>query len=128
MKKIRLSKNKFLLEYNVPIYIKGQSAPVSNIDISIKYKWNKDYSFIPSRLGYVIVKSSVDKCLEKLAFKWKVCNAQRIGNKYVIEGVKAHYMKKEFDGDELMMVKFIMVENEEFLMKLREKKLNELLF
>ena len=127
MKKTRLSKNKILLEHNVPIRVKGFDNPVSNIDMKVRYKWSKDYGAIPSKEGFVIMLSSVDKSLEYLAFKWKMCKAHSVGNKYKIQGVKPHYIRKNVDGTDLLVVKYIEIDDEGFIQRLRDKRLNDIL-
>ena len=127
MKKTLLSKNKILLEHNVPIYVKGSDKPVSNIDMKVRYKWGKDYGTIPSSEGFVIVLSSVDRSLENLAFKWKICNAIRSGCRYIISGVKPHYIRKKIDGIDLLVVNHIMIDDVDFIQRLRDKRLNDIL-
>jgi len=127
MKKTRLSKNKILLEHNVPIYVKGFDNPVSNIDMKVRYKWGKDYGTIPSKEGFVIMLSSVSKSLENLAFKWKMCKAHSVGNKYMIQGVTPHYTRKNVGDVDLLVVKYIQIEDEGFIQRLRDKKLNDIL-
>ena len=127
MKKTRLSKNKILLEHSVPIRVKGFDNPVSNIDMKVRYKWSKDYGTVPSTEGFVIMLSSVDKSLENLAFKWKMFKAHRVGNKYKIQGVKPHYIRKNVDGTDLLVVKYIEINDEGFIQRLRDKRLNDIL-
>jgi len=125
MKKTKISKNKILLEYNVPIRVKGFDNPVSNLDIKVRYRWGKDW--VSKEGGFVMVLSSIDKSLETLAFKWKICNAHRIGSRYVINGVKPHYIRKKVDGLDLLVVSYIEVEDERFIQRLRDKKITDVL-
>jgi hypothetical protein len=127
MKKTRLSRNKILLEHNVPIRIKGSDIDVSNLDIKIRYKWSKDYGKIPSKEGFVIMISDIHRALETLAFKWKACKAIRTGSRYTISGVEPRYTRKTVDGLDLLVVNYIQVEDKEFIQKLRDHKLSELI-
>jgi hypothetical protein len=119
-----LSKHKIQLEHRVPIYVSGFDNPVSHIDIEIRYKKDKDY-----RNSYYLIKKSVDKYTEKLAFKWKIGNIRyNLNSSYTISGITPHFLPKNINGDSLSnVVQFFMIDDQTFVSKMRNKKLNDIL-
>lgn len=127
MKLSRLSKLKIQLDHKVPVYIKGFDKPTTRIDISIRYKKDKDTGV------YNIISKSVSKHIENLAFRWKIGDISSHSNgKYKVNGIKAKY-GLQYNIQELGIlgkidvISHILVDDETFISKMREEKLNDIL-
>jgi hypothetical protein len=125
MKVTRLSRLKIQLGYNVPVYMKGFDKPLHTIDVLIRYKKDKNTKV------YNLIRSSVDRYVENLAFRWKVGDIkQSLSNRYTIKGITPHYTSRfgEIEGVVMdVQLKYILIEDENFISVIRNKKLEDIL-